>query len=785
MTDAYFAFVKIAKDTALARGLTWELPCDAAGKIHKDARWNLSTLVGQRQPYHYVSDFGFDPDELRRLNAVGGQIGSPEIAPGQMSQEWRDLYLAVAVDGVLIRKVKPSSAMVIARSIKRLAAVAGSVPPWMISADHVRQSYNACLLVGASGKIANDCRATIVAVLDEYHLAEVPSLSQYCIPYETEVLQNAHDVAKEHRYQSNRSSNTQKLRKRLSDRKTAAKLPQESAFWELVRICFTEAPQGFTDVVRFAVLRMLIITGLRVNEIIKLPLDCIRWRDYTDADGTPAGLKGGISRALQLRYFAEKKEEEDHADGGLCLYESLQTIPPMFEEIVIETVNQIVSLTMPLRDRLDRQHASGRLLPEWQPDDLIPAYDMYTMLTGNAYLSSMSEFDNELDAQYRASFNAELFDPIRASQLRGSPSFASVEKFWSIPIRARSVPLRDASGNVRRPLDWRTTFVRVGDVEEYVRAYTPTKMPDLGSAVLADGTVVVLRDFLFIIPHRNITEARSKGLLDTTRYVSTGPMSSRDIHIILDGQKSVSIFKRYSETGGSILFKILPHELRHLQNTELFRLGVSDAIITKRFGRDSIVQSHVYDHRSLSEHLAEIDVPGETLETLTDNARDVYKMVLSDKVRGPIIDDFRRIQAEHGDGVAFEYLNAEADGLHATPYGFCVNSFTIDPCPKHLECFNGCRHLARTDIDNERVNLETLLKRTSAVVDRLEALPEKKRSLGWRNQLEHAKVRRSNICKALAAQPGSKPFPDGPDLSESAESTLGDSILDRKFDADE
>ncbi|NCA71721.1 MAG: hypothetical protein EOM91_16900 [Sphingobacteriia bacterium] len=32
------------------------------------------------------------------------------------------------------------------------------------------------------------------------------------------------------------------------------------------------------------------------------------------------------------------------------------------------------------------------------------------------------------------------------------------------------------------------------------------------------------------------------------------------------------------------------HALRHLQNTELFRLGVADTIITKRFNRRSVAQ---------------------------------------------------------------------------------------------------------------------------------------------------------------------------------------------------
>ncbi|WP_229490829.1 hypothetical protein [Pseudoduganella namucuonensis] len=43
-----------------------------------------------------------------------------------------------------------------------------------------------------------------------------------------------------------------------------------------------------------------------------------------------------------------------------------------------------------------------------------------------------------------------------------------------------------------------------------------------------------------------------------------------------------------------------------------------------------------------------------------------------------------------------QVLHFEADGFHASPYGHCLNSFTVDPCPKHLECFANCRHLSAT-----------------------------------------------------------------------------------------
>src|SRR5690606_10376529 len=102
--------------------------------------------------------------------------------------------------------------------------------------------------------------------------------------------------------------------------------------------------------------------------------------------------------------------------------------------------------------------------------------------------------------------------------------------------------------------------------------------------------------------------------------------------------------------------------------------------------------------------------------------------------------------------------------LHVTPYGFCLSSFTVDPCPKHLQCFNGCRHLGRTDNPEENRNLSLLEERTSAVLAKAKASPAG--SVGRKNQIAHAETILANVAIALKTAPGDRPFPDGPDLSE-------------------
>ena len=209
--------------------------------------------------------------------------------------------------------------------------------------------------------------------------------------------------------------------------------------------------------------------------------------------------------------------------------------------------------------------------------------------------------------------------------------------------------------------------------------------------------------------------------------------------------------------------KIESHMLRHLQNTELFRLGVADTIISKRFNRRSVAQSYEYDHRSLAEDLDQIEIPQDIEIMLGEKASTVARLIKGGKANGPIVDAFRRIQVTEGDTAAYEYLRAEADGFHATPYGHCLNSFTVDPCPKHLECFADCRHLSATDLPENRQNLIRLEGKFKLALESIKARPST--SIGWQNQLDHAEKRLAGVQKLLATPAGERPFPDGVDLS--------------------
>lgn len=775
MNPFYAEYIATAKILAKARGLNWDLVCDDQGKVSKDTRWNLTELVGMLPPPTlWLGQIGVDPVAFGKLNEIRRRMNQQPLVSGPMPQHWRDLYQAVFVHQLLVGKTKPQSAMLVAQGIRRLAPVAGTTPPWAVTPEQIQQAYNAVLHSGDSGKLALDFATTVRNILDRQKLADIPALVRFCIPYPTSESLSAQQQTETLRKRQNAHGGKEGLRRSLAERKSAAKLPEERAFWELARIVFTQTPRSFSDAIRFAVFKVQIIMGFRIGEAARLPLDWKRWREYLDADGRPAGERGGFSRSLMIRHFAEKQDEDERPEG-ISLYENTQHVPPMFEEILIETLEHVEKITAPLRERLRRQTETGRIFPEYPEDALVPAWEMYVRMTGNIAFSD-PDIPISLVENYRQTYDIEALDKIRQYQLSGCPRM--FPRFWGAPAQ-RGIPIRKPWANsMYGRADWRTARVRVGDVERHVWENRTTKLSDTMPTRITDGTLLYPHELMFIMPVRNVIEGRNNGILDTTMYSAIGRIDRGDLIGSTSGKGCEALFERYGMTEEDRALRLTPHALRHLQNTELFRLGVADTIITKKFNRRSVQQSHVYDHRSLAEDLADIDLPPEAEERLGDKAMQVFKLISANKARGPVVDEFHRVQLEYGDEAAFDYLNAEADGLHVTPYGLCINSFTSDPCPKHLECFNGCLHLARTGVISEQDNLERMRDKFAKVIITLEALPEDRRNIGWANQLLHARLRYENIVKALGTEPGMQVFPDGNDLSVTAEHKAGATIID-------
>lgn len=782
-------FIRDAKSIAEQRGMNWDVQLGPDGVAIPGEGWNLTQLVGDSPPpIIWLNDFGTDRKTVELLNS------SPPVGPLRtyskkpLSRSWQDLLKACAIDQLLLRRnTCPHVVCNVVRPLRVLASCAPTTEPWAITAEDATFAIDTARKVQASGKLADLIFGVIRSILDPHHLIDAgplaPALSR---------------DKKVHVRTSKFTKSLDEIRSDLDERKNAEKLPDKRAFWELARIVFTETPKSFLDLLRFAQAKVLILTGLRDGECAMLPADWKRYREYVATNGQPAGQLGGVSRSLRVRHFAEKQRVI--YEDSIALFESLQDVPPMFEEVLETTLDSIVKATEPLRRTLRRQIETGRILSQFERGDLVLAAELYPYLTGNPFILDLpKDVRHRYVALYQRDYNPAVFDELRSQQL------AAVEAGRPLGLAARhylnewkGLQFRTANGAaLEGRKNWAETYLRVDEVEELLKRDLPTKRSDVAPLKLANEKLLAW-ELMFLMPKRALIEGRDGGLCDVTRSCAVGRMDAGMIINSLSGDSKLTLFEKYGETDEDRALMLRPHSLRHLQNTELFRKAVADTIITKRFNRRRVAQSYEYDHRSLAEDLDQIELKPEVEARLGEKSATVARLIKSGKARGPIVEAFRTIQQTQGEDAALEYLRAEADGFHATPYGHCVNSFTVDPCPKHLECFTGCRHLSATDLTENRLNLVQLEARLETAVQAIEARRQRigrsapleldavsrdqhtssltvsaqsmrtwtPSGIGMENQLSHAKTRLAGVRKLLATPPGQRVFPDGPDLSK-------------------
>ena len=732
MNRFFSTFVTLGKHHAEQKGIKWGLAGDKTGMISKHEAWNLTAIAGATPPpVHWLRDLGYDDNTVKVFNQTEGYVSGKV----PLSQSWQDLIKAAAIQQLCVQRNTPAHvAGQIVRPLRVLGTctlITSGVEPWAISVEDVRTACNIADRVQKSGKLRELIISSIRSIFDAHQLCDRGPFYHFF----------------SNRKELRATQSKPEVRKTLSERRNGRKLPESRALWELVRIVFTEEPKTFSDFIRFSQLKVLLLCGLRIGEVSSIPADWKRTIDHVDFDSRPAEECGGISRTLMLRHFAEKQTgREQHS---VLLHEAVQHIPTMFEKILEETLDEVLRVTKPLRERLKRQALTGRVFPDLDASSVLPAYELYTRLTGNPQIR-VSAIPERLVEEYRSSLSSSVLSEINGNQVHSGDAFINAVYLYWIRKAKEGWPKL-------KPGD----LAEVKEIEALVRETMPTKVSDTDPIKLADGRSIQAHEFLFLSPKRALAETRNDGICDLNLYFSVGRVTSEDLTIHLAPGKK-GIFARYGETEEDRQLGLKSHSLRHLQNTELFRLGISDAIITKRFNRKSVAQSYEYDHRTLAEELSAIDLPPEAQE-LPERSKTVLAMIQSGKVSGPIVGTFRKIQKEHGDTVAFDFLSAEADGFHATPYGYCVNSFTVDPCPKHLQCFNGCSHLVATDNASHRKNLERTKQNMQTAIDEISQRPE---GIGAQNQLKHAKQMIDGIDKILATRNGGQVFEEGDDLSE-------------------
>jgi hypothetical protein len=558
MNSHYVAFIEFGKGLAASRGLPWDILLDDKGLALDGIGWNLTATVGDvSSSTSYQRDFGTDGKTLAILNRERADAGLVPRQPGAISAHWQDLVKAVVAEQLLFkRNTTTYVTQMIARPL-RVIATCVDKEPWQLNVDDLRTAARIGTAVQATGKLG-DCVIALVKILfDAKHLCDASPL----YPSLDMPRFKGRDYRAKHR------KSPQELRDDLEARKRGERLPDRRAFWELTRIVMTEKPKTLIDGLRFAAVRTLIMTGMRAGEVALLPTDWKRERTYLDSKGRPAGESGGISTSLMIRHFAEKQQDEE--SDSRILTESAQPVPEMFRDSLKETLDHVAKITAPLRETLKLQCESGRILPWYAVDAVVPILEVYTRLTGNPFWQKIER--EPFIARYRDGFDPAIFselqeyqhERLRSAYLKLDQSFYQFGHRLKEMMRDGKTALRFRHGdgtqvNLLERIEWNAVHLRVGEVEEHVRLLTPTKVSDTPPLRLAAGQLQPW-ELLFIQPKRSLAEERNDGICDITRYASVNrPDTTLLGHALGDAPHIPSLFEKYGQTDQDRALKIDP-----------------------------------------------------------------------------------------------------------------------------------------------------------------------------------------------------------------------------------
>ena len=752
MNEDFREYIDSSKAIAARHNVNWNTPTNENGIVHKGFVWDLSSMAGSAPtPRVILRHLGPDRKTLRNWEST------VEVEP-ILSITWIDLIKSVIIRKIYINRNKPMAIMRgLIRPLKVIAVAAGNKNPWEITAEEIRQAVIVAKKFEKSGKLAKMIISVARTIFDQNRLSNYSPITP----------QGAEKNRREGR-------KPKEIRKHLSNRKSSMKLPSEDAFWEIVRIAWTEIPFTSLDHARFTMIRLLILTGMRISEVSTTPLDCLKWIHLNPTVLDKRIPSQARTESLAIKHFAAKMRSE--RQDSIALFETLHHVPDMFRESLLDTINSYKAYSGPMRERLRLQSNFGRIFPEFDTNDILPAFEFYTRLTGEPFLYK-DPLEQELIASWKETYDLEVLGEIelRQAKFKSKKNLINrVRQYFQMRLR-----IKQADGTYERApfvyadglpyyeerLKYDQLYFRVGELESFLKRYMPTKLSDHTSFNLRDGKQLEPHQLLFLAPKRALGEGRNGRICDIRKYAFVGTIQPVDLTHALGRQHSTvpCLFETYGSDELSKKLSIKSHEFRHLQNTELFRLGVSDAIITKRFNRNSVTQSYVYDHRSLAEDLQAIEIPVSAKSILHGKAEDTFRMIAAGLAKGPIVDEFKELQKRHGDEIAYKFLATEADGLHTTPYGHCINSFTVEPCPKHLECFSGCVHLVRSPRTQETESLKTLKTRLETLIENAHEHPAS--TAAKEKMILQAEARLSGIKKALETPIGSKVFPEGKDIS--------------------
>lgn len=409
------------------------------------------------------------------------------------------------------------------------------------------------------------------------------------------------------------------------------------------------------------VIDLLIVLGLRLGEILTLPLDCWVEESIADENGRPSF--DGAGRPLTrcgLRFFPEKAE-----------FLTIDWLADQDVEVARRAVMELTRLCQPARDVARRQAENlGRI---WR----FRANKMLTVEEGMEHFSYTSP--------------KAFIDAMRQRGIR-----------------------RASNGNGA------SIRFRAGDLEKaYKRGNDRNLIPirgERGAPILRLHDALCVCFYGQFAPSRHFVNRTRPEIIsgNDVRRSLGGHRQSLSVFDRRDLFDGVAQGKRQR-------YKITPHSLRHYKNAIYDRSGMSDVHQSWAMHRNDISATRAYQHPTAAESAA----PMREFLASTHEQRTAWlqKAISEGAIGGPLADAYADLALRDMED-AQAFLRTHAAAAHVTEFGICTNDFSIEPCRKWYRCFDNCKHYHRTGNPHEERTLKELQKAMKANLAAMEISAE-------------------------------------------------------------
>lgn len=525
-------YLNTYRNIAKKNKLNWEMKVNEDGSIVNQNSWDLSEISGVKNRQH-VRLNNFSMHEFYNIHCHLNNIKKEQLV---FNQQWQDLIKAYCIEKLIVDKISAFSVQTsILPPLRILASFLNHITPTDITSHDI--AYVCKIVQNITG---NNILVDWILGISK-NLIDKNFLSIFS-PITISAKELLLDVKKD---------SPNQILPTLDSRKHGNKLPKKEAYWELTRIVFTIEPKSYIDQIKFAQIQLMIMTGLRIGEIVKLPKDCLvgPFEVLSDEIFKSNQKFGAIKEYYKLKYFAEKQISGNKTDRNLEI--AYYTIPSIFLEPITSIIKFIEKLSSPLRQTL-LEIENKKFYINKKNHKFISAIDVYLLITGNSnFIEGYSEKIQQIKSLCILDRYTVVIQHVDFQKQKKNQQFTA--NFYEFFQKLKKIvpPHNPTDKPWKSKINWWDAQFKISDIAIYLECM-PSKLPDLYIFNIDKKQEIRSSDFLFLYPKRAILETRNDGIIDISKTYSIG----------VPDRQFLETFLRHAENTTPTIFEVYsPDEL--------------------------------------------------------------------------------------------------------------------------------------------------------------------------------------------------------------------------------